>query len=74
MADRIRIEIGFDGGQIVALETTEENAAQVTRAFAASSSTRVSIEGDGCSLHVDTGRIAYVRRGLSGRQIGYSPP
>ena len=74
MAERIRLEIGFDGGQIVAVETTEEEAGLVARAFAASSSTRIAIEGDGCRLDVDTGRIAYVRRGLSGRQIGYSPP
>ena len=74
MTERIRLEIGFDGGQIVAVETTEEEAGQVARAFAASSSARVSIDGDGCRLDLDTGRIAYVRRGLSGRQIGYSPP
>ena len=74
MSENIRIEIGFDGGQVVAVETTEEEAGLVARAFAASASSRVSIEGDGCCLDVDTGRIAYLRRGLSGRQIGYSPP
>ena len=74
MAERIRLEIGFDGGQIVAVETTEEEAGVLARTFAASSSARVSIEGDGCRLDVDTARIAYVRRGLSSRQIGYSPP
>jgi hypothetical protein len=74
VSDRVRLELGFDGGQVVAVETTDEEAGRVARAFAAVASTRVSIDGDGCLLHVDTARIAYIRRGLSGRQIGYTPP
>lgn len=72
MADAIvRIEVGFDGGQIMGALVTPESADQLERAFQSGSETVLELVAEDGAYHVALARIVYVKRFAREARVGF---
>ena len=67
----VRIEVGFDGGQIMGALVTRESAAQLERAFEAGSETVLELEAEDGAYHVALARVVYVKRFAREGRVGF---
>jgi hypothetical protein len=69
MAERIRIEIGFDGGQALTIVVEESSADDLQRAIGGDGS--VSLEAEDGRYTVALRRVAYLRRFAREARVGF---
>lgn len=67
----VRIEIGFDGGQIMGALVTRESAGQLERAFEAGSETVLELAAEDGAYHVALARVVYVKRFAREGRVGF---
>jgi hypothetical protein len=70
-ADSIRIELAFDGGQIIAANVTSETADALERAIAATSQSAIMLDTDDGRLSVAVPRLVYVKRYARDSKVGF---
>jgi hypothetical protein len=69
--DTSRIEIGFDGGQIMSALVTASSAEALERAFNARSEATVPLDADDGRYTVYLGRVVYVKRFARESRVGF---
>ncbi len=67
----VRIEIGFDGGQIMGALVTAASADQLERAFDSGSETVLELAAEDGSYHVALRRVVYVKRFARESRVGF---
>jgi hypothetical protein len=67
----VRIEVGFDGGQIMGALVTRESAEQLERAFHSGSGTIIELAAEDGAYHVALGRVVYVKRFAREGRVGF---
>lgn len=70
--DRVRIEIAFDGGQIMGALVSAASAEQLEQALAAGSDGALSLEADDGRYSVPVARVVYVKRFAREARLGFS--
>ena len=66
-----RIEIGFDGGQIMSALVTAASAEALERAFNARNEGTVPLDADDGRYTVYLGRVVYVKRFARESRVGF---
>ena len=69
--ERVRIEIGFDGGQIMGALVEAASAEELERALAARSDGSFPLEAEDGRYTVALGRIVYVKRFSRESRLGF---
>ena len=74
MADesRVRIEIGFDGGQIMSALVGANSATELEQALAAGSDGSVALDAEDGRYTVALGRVVYVKRFTREGRVGFT--
>jgi hypothetical protein len=67
----IRIELAFEGGQIIAANVTAETADTLERAIAATSQSTIQLDTDDGRLSVAVPRLVYVKRYARDSKVGF---
>jgi hypothetical protein len=70
--DRVRIEIGFDGGQIMGAQVPTEDADRLERHLSASGNGTVEIELEDGRCVVVLSRVLYIKRFAKESRVGFS--
>jgi hypothetical protein len=72
--DRVRVELGFKGGQIVSAFVEPRSADALEAALGGGSGTApvVALETEDGPLHVAVGQIAYYKRIVRAGRVGFS--
>jgi hypothetical protein len=71
MADRIRIEVGFDSGQVMAALVTPESADRLEQALANGEDGSLPIEVEDGRYTLVLRRIVYVKRFAREARVGF---
>ena len=73
MADveRVRLEIGFEGGQISTLLVTPPTAEELEHALASGRDEAISLEAEDGHYTIPLRRIAYVKRFARESRVGF---
>jgi hypothetical protein len=72
MADeRVRIEIGFEGGTIMGAQVSAEGAERLTRKLEAGADGTVELEVEDGSCVVVANRVLYVKRFARESRVGF---
>jgi hypothetical protein len=69
--EKMRIEIGFDGGQIMSALVSAEDADRLQRHLLAGGDGIVELEGEDGPCLVSVARIAYVKRFSREPKVGF---
>ena len=69
MADQVRIEIGFDGGQSLSMLVSPESADDLERGIGEDGS--VSLDAEDARYIVNLRRVVYVRRFRREARVGF---
>jgi hypothetical protein len=69
--ESVRIELAFEGGQIIAAVVAQETADAVERALAAGSQGSLSLDTDDGRLTVVVPQVVYVKRYARESSIGF---
>ena len=69
--ERVRIEVGFDGGQGMAVLTDTATADALERALAETPDQTFSLEADDGSYVVRLSRVVYVKRFSRESRVGF---
>lgn len=70
MADKLRkIEIGFDGGQVIAARVSEDALASLEKALPTAGWHTLDAEDE--SVEVNLAKVVFVRRAGDGTKIGF---
>jgi hypothetical protein len=69
MADQVRIEIGFDGGQSLSMLVSSESADDLDRGIGGDGS--VSLDAEDARYTVNLQRVVYVRRFRREARVGF---
>jgi hypothetical protein len=69
--DRIRIEIGFDGGQIMSALVATESADALERALGAGGETSLGLDAQDGRYFIKLDRIVYVKRFARDSRVGF---
>jgi hypothetical protein len=69
--DRIRIELAFEGGQIIAAMVTSAAAEAVERAVTAGAGGTIDLETTDGRITVVVPRVVYLKRYTKGAQPGF---
>ena len=72
MPDRVRIEIAFDGGQIMGALVTPQSADDLERVLATREAESLSLEADDGRYTVALPRIVYVKRFTRETPVGFA--
>ena len=70
--ERIRIEVGFDGGQIMGALITTASADQLERALAGGDDGTLALEADDGRYIVALRRVVYVKRFTREGRVGFT--
>jgi hypothetical protein len=70
MAERTRVEIGFDGGQVVSLRLDEEALSGLRQAVEAGGGWR-DLETDEGTFAVDLSKVVFVRSESPSHAVGF---
>ena len=70
-ADSVRIELAFDGGQIIAAMVSTEAADALERAVAATSQGTVQLDTEDGRISVAVPRVVYVKRYARDSKVGF---
>jgi hypothetical protein len=69
--ERIRIEVGFDGGQIMGALVEQETAEAVERALAAGSGTSLAVDTEDGRYTIRLDRVVYLKRFARDGRVGF---
>ena len=69
--DRVRLEIGFDGGQIMGALVTTASADELERALGAGGDAAFSLEADDGRYTLALRRIVYLKRFSRESRVGF---
>jgi hypothetical protein len=69
MADQVRIEIGFDGGQSLSMLVSPESADELERGIGTEGS--VSLDAEDARYVVAVRRVVYLRRFRRDARVGF---
>lgn len=70
-SESVRIELAFEGGQIIAAIVTSETADAVERALAASSQGTLQLDTDDGRITVAAPKVVYVKRFARESSVGF---
>ncbi len=70
-ADRTRIEIGFDGGQIMGALVTQQSADELERELASANGTTIALDAADGRYVIALGRVVYVKRFARESRVGF---
>ncbi len=70
-AERIRVEIGFDGGQIMGALVTPASADELDNALSSGADGTVTLDANDGRYAVALRRIVYVKRFARGSRVGF---
>ncbi len=69
--ERIRVEIGFDGGQIMAAAVEPATADELERALTAASARALALDAEDGRYTVVLERVVYVKRFARESRVGF---
>lgn len=69
--ERIRVEIGFDGGQIMGATVLAETADELERVIGGGSGPTVAIDADDGRYTLRTDKIVYLKRFARDSRVGF---
>ena len=69
--EHVRIEIGFDGGQIMSALVTAEAADKLERALSASSEASMTLDAEDGRYSVALPRVVYLKRFAREGRVGF---
>ena len=69
--ERIRIEIGFDGGQIMGALVTVQSADELERELASPNGTTIALDATDGRYLIALGRVVYVKRFARESRVGF---
>ena len=69
--DSVRVEIGFDGGQVMSALVTVEAADALERALGASASGTLALDAEDGRYTVALARVVYVKRFAREAKVGF---
>ena len=69
--ERIRIEIGFDGGQIMGALVTVQSADELERELASANGATVALDAADGRYLIALGRVVYVKRFARESRVGF---
>jgi hypothetical protein len=70
-AERVRIEVGFDGGQIMGALVAPESADALERALSDGNETSLALEADEGRYLISLRRVVYVKRFTRESRVGF---
>ena len=70
-AESVRVELAFDGGQIIAANVTPDDADALERAVQATSHGTLVVDTDDGRLSVAVPRLVYVKRFARDARVGF---
>jgi hypothetical protein len=70
--DRVRIEIGFDGGQIMGADVTSTSADELEQALANGSDASLALDADDGRYTLALRRVVYVKRFTREARLGFT--
>jgi hypothetical protein len=70
---RVRIEVGFDGGQVMNALVTLDGADALERAFVGLSESVVALDAEDATYHVALRRVVYITRYAREGRVGFGP-
>lgn len=70
--DRVRIEIGYEGGQVSTLTVQTSSADELERALHEDGPRVVVLQTDDGPVHVVVPRVSYLKRGGPGGRVGFA--
>ena len=70
--DMVRIEVGFDGGQIMSALVSPESADSLERALPAGGDTSLALEAQDGRYLIRLDRIVYVKRFARDSRVGFA--
>jgi len=70
--DRIRIEVGFDGGQIMSALVSPESADSLERALGGGGETSLALDAQDGRYLLRLDRIVYVKRFARDSRVGFA--
>jgi hypothetical protein len=70
--DRVRVEIGFEGGQVIGGFVDSANADQLERALYEDGPRVVALETEDGPYHVVVPRVSYFRRFSRASRVGFA--
>ena len=73
-AERVRIEVGFDGGQIMGATVSAASADALDRALADGTDGGLALEAEDGRYTVTLHRIVYVKRFARESRLGFGGP
>ena len=72
MAEQVRLEIAFDGGQIMGALVSAADADALERALATGEDGSIALEASDGRYTVSLGRVVYVKRFTREGRVGFS--
>jgi hypothetical protein len=69
--ERTRIEIGFDGGQIMGALVTVQSADELERELASPNGTTIALDAADGRYLIALGRVVYVKRFARESRVGF---
>jgi hypothetical protein len=69
--DRVRIEVGFDGGQIMSALVAPDSADSLERALAAGGETGLTLDAQDGRYFIKLDRVVYVKRFARDSRVGF---
>ena len=71
--DRVRIEIGFDGGQVMGAVVETGTVDELERSLGQGTDTAFAIESEDGRYSISLKRIVYVKRFTREARVGFTP-
>ncbi len=70
--ERVVVEIGFDGGQIMGARLTSTSADELERALAGDRDGALAVDADDGRYTIPLGRVVYMKRFTREARVGFS--
>jgi hypothetical protein len=69
--ERVRVEIGFDGGQIMGALVTAQSADELERELASANGKTIALDAADGRYVIALGRVVYVKRFVRDSRVGF---
>lgn len=70
--ERVRVEIGFDGGQIMGARVTEQSADELEQALSGSRDGALTLDADDGRYTIPLQRVVYIKRFTREARLGFT--